>query len=200
MDSVRSRSQFSCFCSSLGSPVRKPPVDGGAVKSPTDLTRRIADVKVGEKVTLGVLRNGKMVTVVITAALRPGEDELAKGLNGGSTGSDDSASSGSASGAPVIGLSVKAITPDVRKTYSLDADVSGLLITDVDDSSQAGQLGLKPGDIIVLANNLPVTSQADFAKTVDTLKKANRPSILLLIRRDGRNVALPLSLKADATK
>ena len=175
-------------------------VDGGAVKSPTDLTRRIADVKVGEKVTLGVLRNGKMVTVVITAALRPGEEELAKGLNSGGAGSGDSASSGSASGAPVVGLSVKAITPDVRKTYSLDADVSGLLITDVDDSSQAGQLGLKPGDIIVLANNLPVTSQADFAKTVDTLKKANRPSILLLIRRDGRNVALPLSLKADTAK
>jgi len=175
-------------------------VDGASVKSPTDLTRRIAAVKVGEKVSLGVLRNGKMVTVVITAALRPGEEELAKGLNGGAAGAEGNASSGASNGAPVIGLSVKTITPEMRKTFNIDSDVSGLLITDVEDSSAAGQIGLKPGDVIVLANNQPVTSQVEFAKTVDELKKANRPSILLLIRRDGRNVALPISLKPEPAK
>ncbi|MCR6658548.1 MAG: Do family serine endopeptidase [Asticcacaulis sp.] len=175
-------------------------VDGNPVKSPTELTRRIADVKVGEKVTLGVLRNGKMINLTLTAALRPSEEDLLKGLNGQS-GGDDSSSSGSASGsAPVIGLSVKAITPDVRKAFGLDDTSNGLVITDVAANSDGDQKGLKPGDVIVLANNQPVTTQAQFSGIVADLKKQNRPSILLLVRREGRNIALPLSLKDDAAK
>ncbi len=171
-------------------------VNGGDVKSPTDLTRRVADVKVGEKVNVVVLRNGKMVTLAITAALRPSEEELAKGLNAGSD--DDSAAPGTSSGsAPVLGLSVKPITPDTRKTFGLDADINGLVITDLVDSSDGAQKGLKPGDVIIRANNQLVTTQAEFIKIVDELQKAGRPSILLLINRDGHNVPLPLSLKAD---
>ncbi|MBW8881052.1 MAG: trypsin-like peptidase domain-containing protein, partial [Asticcacaulis sp.] len=48
-------------------------INGTAVKSPTDLTRRIADVKVGEKIVIDVLRSGKMVKLTVTAALRPSE-------------------------------------------------------------------------------------------------------------------------------
>ena len=171
-------------------------VNGGDVKSPTDLTRRIADVKVGEKVTLGVLRAGKMVNLTVTAALRPGEDELAKGLNGGNSNDDDNGPSGSASGTPpVVGLSVKPLTPDSRKAFGIGNDVNGLVITNVDSNSDGGQKGLKPGDVIVLADQRPITSQADFAKVVAELKKAGRPSILILVNRDGRNIPLPLSLK-----
>jgi serine protease Do len=174
-------------------------VDGNTVKSPTELTRRIADVRVGEKVTLGVLRNGKMINLTLTAALRPSEEDLLKSLNGPQT--DDSSSSGSASGAaPVIGLSVKAITPDVRKAFGLDDTSTGLVITDVAGNSDGAQKGLKPGDVIVLANNQPITSQSQFSGIVADLKKQSRPSILLLVRRDGRNIALPLTLADPAPK
>ncbi|MDI7775365.1 Do family serine endopeptidase [Asticcacaulis sp. EMRT-3] len=169
-------------------------VNGVTVKSPTDLTRRIADVKVGEKVNIGVMRNNQMVNLSVTAALRPSEDVL----NNPNAPDDSSAPGAVSSSAPVIGLSVKPITPDARRAYGLDASVSGLLITDVDDSSDAGQKGLKPGDIIVRANNQPVATQADFAKIVADMKKAGRPAILLLISRGGQNVPVPLSLKPDA--
>ncbi|WP_031238116.1 Do family serine endopeptidase [Asticcacaulis sp. AC466] len=173
-------------------------VNGASVKSPTELTRRIADVKVGEKVKLGVLRNGKIVEVTVTAALRPSEDELnKKGLNG-LGGSDDSSSGSSSSGTPVIGLSVKAITPDVRRDFGIGADVKGVVITDLDGDSDAAQKGLKPGDVIVRADNKPVTTQGEFSAIIDGFKKAGRPSILLMVNRDGRNVALPLSLKDTA--
>lgn len=173
-------------------------VNGQPVKSPTELTRRIADVKVGEKVTLGVLRNGKVVNLTLTAALRPSEEDLAKGLNGGDD-TPDAPGAESTSTPSVMGLSVKALTPENRRTYGLDADVKGVVITNVDINSDGGQKGLKPGDVIVLADQRPVTSQSDFAKVVDELKKAGRPAILLLVSRDGRNIPLPLSLK-DAAK
>ena len=175
-------------------------VNGASVKSPTELTRRIADIKAGEKITLGVLRNGKVVNVTVTAALRPSEDDLAKGINGATTPEDESSSNSSGAGAPVIGLSVKAITPDVRKAFGLDDTVNGLVITDLDNNSDGAQKGLKPGDVIMRVDNRPVTSQADFASIVAELKKAGRPSVLLLVSRDGRNIPLPLTLKDEVKK
>ena len=176
-------------------------VNGAEVKSPTDLTRRIADVQVGEKVNVGVLRAGKMINLTVTAALRPSEAQLSSLLNGNG-GGDDGAGPNAPAGAaaPVIGLSVKAITPDARRAYGLGADIKGVVISDVDDASDAGQKGLKPGDVIVQANGQPVAAPADFARIVADMRKAGRPSILLLINRDGRNVPVPLTLKADAAK
>jgi len=175
-------------------------VNGNDVKNPTDLTRRIADVKVGEKINLTVLRNGKLVPVTVTAALRPGEDELAR-LNGGKSGTDDSSdSSSSSSGPSVLGLSVSPITPDTRRSFGLDATVTGVVITDIDDNSKAAEIGLKPGDVIVRADNRPVNSQADLAGIVGEFNKTNRPSILLLVNRDGRNIPLPFPLKDKDAK
>ncbi len=167
-------------------------LNGVDVKSPTDLTRRIADVKVGEKLNMGILRNGKIVNVTITAALRPSEDDLAKGLNGGDDNSDGTSSSSDSSSPQVLGMSLKAITPDTRKAFGLDDSVSGLVITGLDPNSDGADKGLKPGDVIVRADNRPVATQADFAAIIDEFTKAKRPSILLLVNRDGRNVPLPL--------
>ena len=169
-------------------------VDGAPVKNPTDLTRRIANVKVGEKVQVTVLRAGKMVNLTLVAALRPGEDELQKQLNGKDDGSDNGPQ-GSASGTPpVAGMSVKPLTPESRHAYGIATDVNGVVITDIDPNSDGGQKGLKPGDVIIQANGLPVTSQADLARIIADVQKSGRTKILLLIQRDGRNVPLPLSL------
>ncbi len=174
-------------------------VNGAPIKGPTELTRRIADIAVGEKVQVGVERNGKVINLTLTAALRPGEEEL-NNIREGKGGSDDSnGPAGSAAGAaPVIGMSLRALTPESRKAYGIEGDVSGAVITDLDPNSDAASKGLKPGDVIVRADNQTVASQADFARIVSTLQKAGRPSILVLVSRDGRNVPVPLALKPSA--
>lgn len=172
----------------VGDIVKK--VNGKTVKLNTDLTRNVADVRPGEKVEVEVFRNGKLVKLTIVAALRPGEDELNKVLNGGG----GSATTPDA-GAPVLGLSVKPIDPALRKTYGIEAEVVGLVVTAIEPTSDAAKKGLKAGDVIVRANNLPVANRAEFDKIVADMKTANRPSILLLVNRSGRNVPLPLSLK-----
>jgi len=65
----------------------------------------------------------------------------------------------------------------------------------VDFESDAGQKGMRAGDVIVRADNRTVSSTADFGRIIDELKKAKRPSILLLVNRAGRNVPLPIELK-----
>ena len=174
-------------------------VNGASVKSPTELTRRIADVAVGEKVQVGVDRSGKMLNLTLTAALRPGEDELNAIRSGKGSSDEGNGPAGAASKTPpVIGMSLHALTPEARKAYSIDADVTGVVVTDLDPDSEAAQIGLKPGDVIVRADNQPVTSQADFARIVSALQKSGRPSILILFNHDGRNWPVPLSLKPAA--
>ena len=173
-------------------------LNGVDVKSSTDLTRRIADVKAGDKLNLGVLRNGKLVGITITAGLRPAEDDLNKSLNGGNDDNSNGSGSSESASPQVQGMSFKALTPETRKAFGIDDDVTGLVITNIDPGSDASDKGLKPGDVIVRADNRPVATQADFAAIISEFAKAKRPSILLLVSRDGHNAPLPLSLKGDS--
>ena len=173
-------------------------LNGVDVKNPTDLTRRIADVSVGDKLNIVVLRDGKPVNLVITAALRPSEEDLQKGLNGGNDDQGSGSSSSDSSTPQVMGMSLKTLTPETRKAFGIDADVSGVVITALDPNSDGAEKGLKPGDVVVRADNRPVATQADFAAIIDEFSKAKRPSILLLVNRDGHNVPLPVLLKPAA--
>lgn len=168
-------------------------VNGVPIKSPTELTRKIAEIKNGEKLTLQVLRAGKLVTLTLTATLRPSEDLLAQGADidpqqEGPLTEDNST-------VKIIGLSVKPLSPALRRQYRIEEDVKGLVITSVEPESEAGKEGVKAGDVIVRADSRPLNTREDFAKIIEELKKAGRPSVLLLINREGRNVPLPLPLK-----
>jgi serine protease Do len=87
------------------------------------------------------------------------------------------------------------MTQALRDRYSIDASIQGAVVVAVDPESDAGQKGMRPGDVIIRADNRVVASNADFSRIVDELKKAKRPSILLLVNRAGRNVPLPIELK-----
>jgi serine protease Do len=52
-------------------------VEGQSVKSPTELTRRVAFSRPGEALRLSVLRNGKPLDVTLKAGVRPSEQALA---------------------------------------------------------------------------------------------------------------------------
>jgi serine protease Do len=166
-------------------------VNGKPVRLHTDLTRHVADVRPGEKVVLEVMRNGKVLTLTVTAVLRPSEDNLSEALGGRPSLSPPDATKEPS----VLGLNVKPLSPENRKTYSIEADVKGLVITDLEPTSDGAKKGLRAGDVIVQANNVPVSTRAEFDKVVAELKAVGRPSILLLVNREGRNLPLPLSLK-----
>ena len=64
----------------------------------------------------------------------------------------------------------------------------------VDQNSDAGQKGLKRGDVIVRAGNRPVASASDLAAEVDAAQKAGRTSVLVGVYRAGRTTFLPLKV------
>jgi serine protease Do len=81
-----------------------------------------------------------------------------------------------------------------RRRYGIAADVHGVVVESVQASSDAGQQGLKRGDVIVRVLDKPATAPADIIAAVDAAKKAGRPSVLLQIHRNGRNIFVPIKI------
>ena len=74
------------------------------------------------------------------------------------------------------------------------------MITDVAPNSSAAERGLKAGDVIVEVQQGEVGSPAEVQQKVDTVKKENRKSVLMLIQRQDGLQWVPLSLSGDKDK
>ncbi len=118
----------------------------------TDTTRELIDLissfPPGTKVTLDVVRDGQQKQLSVTLEERAGEqgEETASGEE----------SSGNV--AERVGISVTELTPRLRRMLNLDDSVGGVMVTQVDPMSPAGESGLMRGDVITEANGKPVAS------------------------------------------
>ena len=95
----------------------------------------------------------------------------------------------------VLGLTLSVLTDELREQLSLDADQDGLVVTDVDNTAEAYEKGLRAGDVITEAGQKKITSIEDLDTRLAEVKDAGRKSLLLLVRRAGdpRFVALSLA-------
>jgi serine protease Do len=172
-------------------------VNGHDVGSATDLTREVAKVHAGDALRLEVYRDGKQKTVTITAGLRPSEEQLAR--NGGPGGDDDSnaapGAGGAASGAHVLGMSLSPIDPESRQQFNIGAAVKGVVVQSVKGASDAGDKGLRKGDVIVRAGDREVASTGDITAAVGEWKKAGRTSIPLEVTRGGVSLFVPIKIE-----
>ena len=96
--------------------------------------------------------------------------------------------------AQVMGLTLSPLTQELRDELGVDQNAKGLAVTDVDQSTEAFEKGLRAGDIITEAGQSEVLSVSDLETRIEESRDAGRKSILLLVRRGGdpRFVALSL--------
>ena len=94
----------------------------------------------------------------------------------------------------VLGLTITAMSDELREQLGLPSSASGLVVGDVDEASEAFEKGLRAGDVITEAGQERVESIADLETRIEAARDAGRQSLLLLVRRDGdpRFVALSL--------
>jgi serine protease Do len=157
--------------------------DGHEVKDTRELVRRVGDAAVGTAVRVIVMREGKTRTLSVTLGRR----ETAEGEAVPAAGEPP---------APVeqsmLGLTVKPVTAEEREQLALPPGTDGLVITAIDEASEAFAKGLRAGDVITEAGQRRVAAPADLDARIDEAREAGRKSLLLLIRRGGdpRFVAL----------
>ncbi len=80
------------------------------------------------------------------------------------------------------GVSVQALSSDLRQQLQLPASATGVVVTDMDQASQAAEAGLQQGDVIAQVNRKPVNTVAEFNAAV---RAGNGGSTLLLVHRGG---------------
>ena len=138
-------------------------INGQPVKSGSDLRNRIGLLRLGETVDIGFLRDGKPRKATATVQARTDSGEPGSGgaadLHRGFEGADlNDAPAG-----------------------------AGVAVTAVEPGSNAAQIGLRPGDVIVKANTAKVGSLKDLKAAIK-----DQSSILLTIRRGSSAVVIPL--------
>lgn len=161
--------------------------NGRDVDESRKLPRIVAETEVGKTVDVLLWRDGHQRTVRVTL----GELEKFDQANLSTTGPGSEETPVERS-IDELGLSLSTITRAMAEKYSLDADLEGVVITEVQDDSGAAEKGLRKGDVIVEVNQEKVSTPDAVAAKIKDAAKSGRRSVLLLINREGdlRFVAL----------
>lgn len=154
-------------------------IGGRAIAGPRDLSRAVAGIRPGTRTPLGVIRDGKAQEITVAIDQRQ-EDRPAR--TGALENSDREGKR--------LGLSLAPILDAARRRLGLDG--TGLMVGEVEPGSPAAESGIRPGDVIVAANNREVAQPSDLAEEWAKARRENRP-ILLRVNRDGQSLFLAIS-------
>lgn len=167
-------------------------VAGEAVTEDNRLSPLIAKQRIGSTVPVEIVRSGKRITVNMVIAERPSEQQLAANLGQGdddeSTAAKPKQEEGQTQARASLGITLQALTPELRSQLRLGNDVQGVVIAAVNQSSDAAEKGLRRGMVIRSINQQPVTTPSQAAAIVAQAKQAGRKTVLMLVQQ-GNNPA-----------
>ncbi len=145
------------------------------VKSIAALRNTVALLKPGSAATLGILRDGKMLSLSVSIGDFPS-----------ATAVEVSQAAGK------YGFSVESLTPELAKKHGYQ-DEKGVVITKVEPGSPAAWAGIRPGALIMAVNKAAVKSMEDYNKL---LAAADKDAPVLFLIKQGGAVRF-LSLKVN---
>ncbi len=175
-----------------GDVIRK--FDGREVKSFGELRSLVSQVDLSKKIELEVVRNGKPMKVETqikeqpidyqTARVAPRQPRPGPGQPSPQVppSPQDPLEEDLQDEAPLAGVEVDELTPELARRLDVPPAVRGVVITNVGDAS--GEL--RKGDVIEEVNQQPVGSIADFRKVVSSLDP-NGTHVLSVCRKRTRS-------------
>lgn len=169
--------------------------DGKAVEEMRRLPRIVAETEIGKSVTVEFIRGGKHLTKKVKVGELNDEVKTADATKKPSAEKP----SGPARELKTLGLSVTALTPQLREKYGVGDDVKGVVVVGVDANGQAADKGVQPGMVIEAVTQRAVTSPDDLRAGIEAARKAGRQSVLLQVRLGDRKRFLALKIE-DAKK
>ncbi len=153
-------------------------VNAEPIRDARDLSRTIAWMRPGSKVSVQVWRDGERKHMQITLGRLPG---------------DQTASLGSSSDA---GQNVGKLGLTLAPSASVaGAEGDGVAVTSVTPGSPAQERGFKSGDVIASVGGRDVTTPRDVAQAVEAARRDGKKAVLFRVRAENgsRFIAIPLS-------
>jgi len=166
-------------------------MDGKPVEDAPDLQDRIAMTKPGTKVTFKVWRDRKETTVKVTVGKQPPWFST-RGtlLREGGRWHGESESGRETATFEALGLTVHSLTDALAEKYDWTGQEAGLIVTEVEQGSEADRLGIQPGDLIVKVQGKPVKSPAEMKALVTDEALREGVRIAIKSKRYGRRNVL----------
>jgi len=156
--------------------------NGRAIDEMRKLPRAVAETAINETVPVVIWRQGERKTMDVVV----GELDEAAEVAAADKPSEPKPEPGAAAGEiPLLGLSITEITDALRQQYKLEAEVSGVVVTDVVDAGPAAERGIQVGDVVVEVDQKAVANPADVARRVKDAKDNGYRVVTLLIYRAG---------------
>ena len=143
-------------------------IDGVPVKGSQDVVREVLRKRVGQKIQITVVREGKKVESSVVTAEMPTEPSEEK--------------AGPGEKKDWFGLRVKPITPEMAKQLGLSR-TEGVIIDQVEPGSAAQDAGLRTGDVILEVNRQRIRNETDYRGAMEKTKPEQ--GVLLLVNRKG---------------
>jgi serine protease Do len=152
--------------------------NGQEVDSQHELPTMVAYLPVGTEVEVVVLRKGEEMKFKVVLEEMAEEGVIASSDEPSEKSMDD------------LGLMVQDITPEIAERLDLPG-TEGVIISDVQSGSAAGEAGLRRGDIILEVDRKEVKDVAGLTELLE--KSKDRKSVLFLVNRGGRTIFTAVS-------
>jgi serine protease Do len=154
--------------------------NGKPVRRRDELVSFVVATKPGTTVPVKVMRDKQERTINVTIEELNLDSEVNRTARRGdapNNPSDDQETEG-------FGITLSALTSDVARRLRLPSDVEGVLVSDVDPTSNAARQGIREGDVILQVNRRDVTSPADARRILDAVQPGG--TAFFLIMRGGQ--------------
>jgi len=126
-------------------------VDDKAIKNTNELIKEIQKKKVGQKVKLNVVRDGKPMTIEVPLTAMPDKPEALKEKEGEEK----------------LGARVHELTPQLSARYRISSEIKrGVVVISVEEGSPADDMGLQEGDVILEINRKKIETTKDFERAI----------------------------------
>lgn len=139
-------------------------INGKAVKDTHELLLSIAALRVGERINIKAVRDGKEMSfqVVVSERKDGKEGVITEGAGG------------------YFGIQAQEISREMAKQLGI-AKGSGVIVTEVDEGSPADNVGIQPQDVIMQVNRVAIKNMKDYMREIT--KAAASKNVTLLIKR-----------------
>lgn len=142
-------------------------LDGKKITGASDLQMDVGQKKPGTTIKLGLLRDGKSMTVPVTLEAMDSRDKEGNEV------------SESGQGKMRWGIGLADVTPEVRQELQAPSDVQGAVIEQVKPGSPADDAGLRRGDVITQVNRKDVQSASDVKEALASVPKGQDALVLV---------------------
>jgi serine protease Do len=147
-------------------------LNGNRIENGSALQLAVSQIRPGNTIELGILRDGKPETVKVTV----GE------FHGGTEQAQNSKAENQQHGK--LGISVGSLSPDMRSQLNIPSNVNGAAIQNVRPGSPADDAGLSQGDVILEVNRKPVQDPESLVGQLQSVP-AGKDVLLLVWSRGG---------------